>query len=306
LLLILNTYAFALVFTDGLKTSTAKARTLPVDQQNILWNQFGGIKKSTVSLLETVLGGADWADFATALSRLHPVYEYVFLAYVIFAHLAMLNVVTGIFVDSALRSARHDKQMMIEEDMARLKEIQAQLEELFHEFDSTGEGHVNVQDLQRCLADERVRTFLGAIGINFAGPADIIEACGAEPDDDVNATDFVEACLEQRQAELKLLHSIHHSVKEIRQQLHQNKDAHRCAPVPAVSQLSTSLSACASLPLWSSNLPAGTCQGKANPYLDYQQFVELDDADDMKDCVTMPHHAQGSVLLSRRKCRHAV
>merc|ERR1719229_255514 len=61
-------------------------------------------------MFQAISGGLDWAVILDPLMlHISPWSAVVFTIYVAFAMLAMLNVVTGVFVESVLKSARADK-----------------------------------------------------------------------------------------------------------------------------------------------------------------------------------------------------
>jgi Ca2+-binding EF-hand superfamily protein len=71
---------------------------------------FGSLGRSLLSLYQAISGGLSWDDFAAPLvGRIHVLMGLIVVIYVAFATLALLNVVTGVFVESALKSAKEDR-----------------------------------------------------------------------------------------------------------------------------------------------------------------------------------------------------
>jgi len=65
--------------------------------------------RSIMSLYQAITGGLDWNDISDPLvTEISPLIGLVFALYVAFSILALLNVVTGVFVESALKSAKED------------------------------------------------------------------------------------------------------------------------------------------------------------------------------------------------------
>ena len=74
---------------------------------------FGSVPRAVLSLYQGMTGGVDWNDMSLPLERsLSPIFALVFALYIAFAVLAMMNVVTGVFVESALGSAREERDEM--------------------------------------------------------------------------------------------------------------------------------------------------------------------------------------------------
>merc|ERR1719313_1458146 len=67
---------------------------------------YGTLSRTLLSLFEAISGGIDWDTLVTPLiQEIHPIMGLIFSFYIAFAVLAMLNVVTGVFVEAALAHA---------------------------------------------------------------------------------------------------------------------------------------------------------------------------------------------------------
>jgi len=71
------------------------------------------------TLIASVFGGRDWAENSDLLWSLEHIYGFVFAIYVVFTHMALLNLVTGIFIECSMNAAMQDKQMALQEQMMR-------------------------------------------------------------------------------------------------------------------------------------------------------------------------------------------
>jgi len=69
-----------------------------------LW--FGGVGRSTLTVFEVTFGGVDWDTIVRDALMVHEMLGAVFVVYIGFVTLCMLNVVTGIVVDSGLEFAQ--------------------------------------------------------------------------------------------------------------------------------------------------------------------------------------------------------
>jgi len=69
-------------------------------------------------------GGADWDSMAGPLIEVHPLLGVAFAMFIAFALLALMNVVTGVFVQTALQNAKEQEDRFMEDQIRRLFEIQ--------------------------------------------------------------------------------------------------------------------------------------------------------------------------------------
>jgi len=220
LILVLVTFIFAIIFTEEAKVSlNLKDSHLTPDERELVNENFISIRKSFICLLESILGGTDWAKYALALSHLSWIYEYLFLFYIIFVNLGMLNVVTGIFVDSALRAAKSDRQIIIEAKMMEQKVHEAHLNQLFREMDVEGTGLISVKQLKAYLRDKRVMALLNHIGIMYTNPQHIVSAFLPDQAGEISAKYFVDNCMELRNPNSHMLNDIYNKLLSVEKRL---------------------------------------------------------------------------------------
>lgn len=194
--------------------------------------------KSMRSLLAACLQGEDWAVISEPLQSIHAIYDILFLVYILFTQLALLNVVTGIFVDNSLNSAMEDRQVIIQEEMMREGLYKKELLQIFAEADENQEGFVPVVKLEDYLQDVRVMAYLKTLDVSYNDPRELVECIDANADQKVTAEEFVTGCMafKSRQVadvckairlSMELSHSIRYTLLHIEQMVSdQIKSAH--------------------------------------------------------------------------------
>merc|ERR1719464_828935 len=120
-------FVFGLLFTQAF-TDAALAKNAGAESAR---PYYGSIGTSAYTLFKAVTGGVSWGDAASPLSSLHPVWEAVFVLYVAFTYFAVLNVVTGVFCQSAMDSAAFDKDMVVQAELNNREMYSQQLVDLF-------------------------------------------------------------------------------------------------------------------------------------------------------------------------------
>jgi len=161
-------YVVAVVATFACRDAV-KGGKLSAADEIFLKDRFGQLGDSVYSLLASVLGGADWETYRQHINKVHAVYSWMFVFYILFAQLALLNVVTGIFVDSLQTAARKDKQEMIQDEMKKDGLLRADLEKAFCEA-SQDESNMPINQLTEYLMDGHVKAYLRCLGISYHQP----------------------------------------------------------------------------------------------------------------------------------------
>jgi len=92
-----------LVFTHAIDTDGGYSS----DPELAYW--WGSLSRVFLSLYQAIMGGVDWDDLTRPLMKISWYFGPMFVLYMAFAMLAMMNVITGIFVNSAIAHAEQEK-----------------------------------------------------------------------------------------------------------------------------------------------------------------------------------------------------
>jgi len=112
LLLLILMYTLGVLFTQVVLSYRLGHFSTPSKEgAEAVTKWWGTLPRSVLSLYEAIMGGVDWDDVIMPLADyISPVCAVFFALYIAFALLAMMNVITGVFVDSALKNAELEKE----------------------------------------------------------------------------------------------------------------------------------------------------------------------------------------------------
>eukprot|EP00929_Paragymnodinium_shiwhaense_P001757 TRINITY_DN101990_c0_g1_i1.p1 TRINITY_DN101990_c0_g1~~TRINITY_DN101990_c0_g1_i1.p1 ORF type:complete len:654 (+),score=130.26 TRINITY_DN101990_c0_g1_i1:100-2061(+) len=80
---------------------------------------FSSLGSLIVSLWASITGGVQWSHMMDPLMHVSPVTGLVFMLYIAFSILALMNVMTGIFVEQAMKTARADEEQFVAVSVAK-------------------------------------------------------------------------------------------------------------------------------------------------------------------------------------------
>eukprot|EP00419_Tripos_fusus_P038479 CAMPEP_0172787750 /NCGR_PEP_ID=MMETSP1074-20121228/206606_1 /TAXON_ID=2916 /ORGANISM="Ceratium fusus, Strain PA161109" /LENGTH=633 /DNA_ID=CAMNT_0013624771 /DNA_START=18 /DNA_END=1919 /DNA_ORIENTATION=- len=188
-------YIFAVTFTAATIAHLDRSKSWRSLDTKDLRDFYGSVDKSMLSLYMAMSGGNDWGMAFTALSPLEGQYQVFFLLFITFAIFAVLNIVTGVFVDTAMSSnSRGDRQIMIHEELEGKKQYLQTLQNIFDEMDHDGGGTISLAEFEAGLNDEKVVAFFRALKLDVSDTRTFFKLFEKENEDQITLDEFLQGC----------------------------------------------------------------------------------------------------------------
>merc|ERR1712232_812210 len=106
---LLSSYVLAVWLTQIVSEHRAAQGAHSTEERD-LQRYYGSLGASLLTVFQCTTGGLDWRDALTPLmNEISVLAAPLFSLYIAFVLLALMNVVTGVFVESALYSAKDEK-----------------------------------------------------------------------------------------------------------------------------------------------------------------------------------------------------
>merc|ERR1712100_583841 len=102
-----------------------------------------------------------YGDLLRSVGRDRDTYFLIFLFYIGFCTVGLLNVVTGIFVDSAVCTRTDDE--VVEGYMEEIQKISDEFRHIFTEADTNGSGTISWSELKEHLDNPWVRAYFAGL-----------------------------------------------------------------------------------------------------------------------------------------------
>jgi len=150
---------------------------------------YGSLGRTLLSLYQAMTGGVDWDVLVTPLiNDVSPLFAIVFCLYIGFAVLAMMNVITGLFVDSALRNTR------VEDDIDMVNSMR----DLFNSVDIAQPGQITWCQFQGQLSNPRMDVYFKAIDLDVSEARGLFKLLDLDESGSISVDEFVMGCLRLR------------------------------------------------------------------------------------------------------------
>jgi len=187
LLLILLIYTVSLyltqMVTERIMTHNPDIYNEHIDNLNLF---YGSVLRTMLSLFESVSGGVDWDVLVRPLSEeISPLVAVVLTLYIAFTTLAMLNVVTGVFVESVLLSAKMDKDHML---VSNAREL----------FKAVHGDAMSLEFFESKVDTKEMQEFFRGIDVDPSEARGIFRLLDIDNDGEVDAEEFLSGCIRLR------------------------------------------------------------------------------------------------------------
>merc|ERR1711971_157349 len=192
-LLLMIMYAIGVYLTqlasDHLIELTKTADAEAWNAAGELRDYFGSLGDAVFSLYQSITGGINWKDLATPLmDQISPWMSVFVSAYVAFCVLALMNIVTGVFVESALQTAKSDKENF----MLNL------VQELFDKVDSDGSGEVTWDEFRQYLKEPEMIMYFEAFDLDIDEAEDLFQLLDLDESGSIGFEEFANGCFRLR------------------------------------------------------------------------------------------------------------
>ena len=112
------------------------------------------------TLLAAITGGIDWTEAVTSLDTISVSYRCLWMFYIIFVVIGVLNVLTGIMVVRACELSGLDRDLVVQTEMKRNENFLVEMTKIFDEADTDGNGKVSWHEFKTYLENPHVHAYL--------------------------------------------------------------------------------------------------------------------------------------------------
>jgi len=161
---------------------------VPELQSERLEGAWGSLPQSIVSLYEAILGGIDWKDLMDDLEDISWSVPLIFMMYIAFGVLVMLNLVTGVFVEGAQRLVSDDRDA----------ELVKQAHKVFASVDESDHNVIDWAVFKRHLDDTSMHAYFALLGMHKSDAKDLFRLLDLDGSGSLSIKEFVHGCLSLR------------------------------------------------------------------------------------------------------------
>ena len=187
-------FIFAVVVLNGVAgyVEGAHSDDAYVDSMQVY---FCSMPMTLLTLFMSITGGLSWWEVQRLLLEVHVVYGLLFVCFISIMLLAVLNIITGIFVNDALEMAASDQDVMMQAEQEMKLDQVKKLRQLFDRFDSNEKSVLTLGDFESHIRDPEVQVILGMLGLDISEAPAFFKLLDVDKSGEVEIDEFVMGCL---------------------------------------------------------------------------------------------------------------
>lgn len=159
---------------------------------------FGSLTVAGYTLFKCVSGGINWGEVGKPLLEIHWSNGLVLSFYVFFVVFAVLNIFTGIFVETAISSAQAERDEVIQEIIHAENSTVSQIKGIFQQADMDKSGTITYDELSQQLECQQVRAHLQTIGLEVEDAKCIYQLLDLDKSGEISIEEFIFGCLKMK------------------------------------------------------------------------------------------------------------
>jgi len=178
---------------QAMETSSDGAEQAPQ-----LSSHFSSLGVTMKSLFMAISGGIDWNLIFDSVADLSWTLQLSFVLYITFMVYAMLNIVTGLFIERALKVVKQDRDHGIIEEQHDLQFYERRLFGLFNRLDKDVNGRLDWNEFQAVLENPHVQAYFNWLDIDIIQAKNVFHLLDTNGNGTLSVEEFLIGCRELR------------------------------------------------------------------------------------------------------------
>lgn len=196
-LLLMLFYCFSVIITQSVADycrSEEHYRNMPCPAE--LKRHWSSISESMLTLFLAISGGLSWEEALNPLRAVGITAFGAVILYIVIAEFAVMNVILGVFCNTAIESAGADREIAIMKQMKKQENQMKTLKEIFNEIDLDCSSEINLQELKEALKSSKLRSFMTSIGISTDDVWTLSMTVDTDGSGEISLDEFVHGCMQ--------------------------------------------------------------------------------------------------------------
>jgi len=166
-------------------SSSRHAGVLSQAEWESLREWYGSLGGAVFSIFLGLTGGVDWNDIVVPIKDPVPEAAWIFIVFMLFAILALLNIVSGTFVQNAIDRAEEVKQ---------INKVQ-QARKMFKSLDVDSSGFIGFSELNDHLDNPEVQGYFRSVDVDLSEARCLFDMLDMNDSGTIDFEEFLSGCI---------------------------------------------------------------------------------------------------------------
>lgn len=195
-LLVLIVYVFSILLAQAVHNHMLDPKNPPLPEEAIKY--FSSLSQTMLSLFMSISGGVSWEELVFPLQEISSVWVMVLLFYVSFTYFAVLNVVTGVFCQSAIDSAQNDHANIVHAMLANKEAHIEKISSLFSQLGAEKTGVITYAMFEEGMNTPAICEYFETLGLDVWDAWSFFKLLDMDRGGAVEIGEFFKGCLRLR------------------------------------------------------------------------------------------------------------
>eukprot|EP00450_Noctiluca_scintillans_P035036 CAMPEP_0194540096 /NCGR_PEP_ID=MMETSP0253-20130528/80249_1 /TAXON_ID=2966 /ORGANISM="Noctiluca scintillans" /LENGTH=653 /DNA_ID=CAMNT_0039386439 /DNA_START=9 /DNA_END=1966 /DNA_ORIENTATION=+ len=188
-------FLFGVAFMQGLSLH-AESGTASEQDVYVMQTFFPNLMMTILTLFMSITGGVNWWDILDVLRHCGLFFGMLFVLYIALTVLAVLNIVTGLFVNEALEHAMLDRDVRARIELERRQSDMETLKEIFAKVDVENTGRITLDQFVAYMEIPEVKALFSVMGLDISDAVAFFESLDVDGSQELVVEEFVMGCME--------------------------------------------------------------------------------------------------------------
>jgi hypothetical protein len=167
-----------------------------IDVADAIEMHYNSIGNTMIVLFMVVTGGNDWSSYYYPLVPTGVVNWMLFLFFVAFSQIALLNIILGVFVDAAIKDMAADHEETAEANAEHQKEVTQTLRDMCYELDTDEDRKLSSAEWHRALRKPKIEDQLEMMNFRVSEVRELLDhMCTEAQEDAIDIEAFVDTVM---------------------------------------------------------------------------------------------------------------
>jgi len=193
LLIFITVFVLGMFFSQGAVTAIVRGEA--IEDVDAMMRDWGTLWRSAFSLYNAILGGREWSSLYGTLAPDHILAKTVFVSFNCFTVIAMLNIVTAVFIKCAFLRFESDREFIVQTELRSKRDFLKTMRRIFAEVDQDGSGKIVFEEMCDRLKDPDVAAYFSKLGVDVDEVEKLFVLLDEDGSGTIDRQEFMFGCL---------------------------------------------------------------------------------------------------------------